>query len=125
VDPSQQAAANAHAAPEAIQFEGATVAKLDDHVPFPLALDFSPFACKAAEPVDHLSKLEQPSADSEHAAQLRLYAVVEHQGTFTGGHYVAYVRLCERWHRMSDSTVTVVSEAEVLQVQAFLLFYER
>ena len=41
-----------------------TVAKLDEHVPFPLVLDFSPFACKA-EPVDHMSKWHEPSNSAE------------------------------------------------------------
>ena len=54
----------------------------------------------------------------------RLYGVVEHQGSFSGGHYVAFVRLGNEWYRMSDSTVTQVPEADALGAQAFLLFYE-
>ena len=55
---------------------------------------------------------------------MQLYAVVEHIGTFASGHYVAYVRLSDRWYRMNDSVVTAVSEAQVLRAQAFMLFYE-
>jgi len=54
--------------------------------------------------------------------------VVEHQGTFESGHYVAYARLGEgadEWFRMSDSRVSRIDEAAVLRVQAFLLFYRQ
>ena len=50
--------------------------------------------------------------------------VVEHVGTFDGGHYVAYVRNDSRWYRMNDSVVTQVREAEVFAAQAFMLFYQ-
>ena len=56
---------------------------------------------------------------------LRLYGVVEHHGSFEGGHYVAFLRLDGGWFRMSDSLVTQVDEASVLRAQAFLLFYDR
>ena len=56
---------------------------------------------------------------------MRLYGVIEHEGSFSGGHYIAYVRLAEQWYRMSDSQVTRVDEEAVLRKQAFMLFYER
>ena len=39
--------------------------------------------------------------------------------------YVAYVRIEERWYRMSDSIVTELKQEEVLSKTAFMLFYER
>ena len=90
---------------------GRRVHKLDEHVPFPLVLDFSPFACAPGEPVRHFTQLGNGVASPPAAAQLRLYALVEHQGTFAGGHYVAFVCLAGAWYRMSDSVVTQVSEA--------------
>ena len=43
----------------------------------------------------------------------------------TSRSYVAYVRIEERWYRMSDSIVTELQEEEVLSKTAFMLFYER
>ena len=110
---------------------GRKVHKLDDFVPFPPALDLAPFI-SPGEPVKHYTELAgargggavaapPPTAD----AVLRLYALVEHQGSFSGGHYIAYVRLHSQWYRMSDSVVREVREAEVLEKQAFMLFYTR
>ncbi len=93
--------------------------KLDEHVPFPETLDLDAFTCAAAAPPTHVAQLGGGGT----RATMRLYALVEHQGSFSGGHYIAYVRLGEVWYRMSDSRVTEVSEAEVLGVRAFMLFY--
>ena len=98
--------------------------KLDEHVPFPLVLDFSPFACARGEPVKHYTQLPPTATAPMGESQLRLYAVVEHQGTFEGGHYVAYANITGAWYRMSDSVITHVSEATVLEARAFMLFYE-
>ncbi len=103
---------------------GRRVHKLDAHVPFPATLDLSPFACAAGEPVKHFSEL-CGRAGASRASRLQLYGVVEHQGTFEGGHYVAFVRLGGAWYRMNDSVVKRVDEADVFKAQAFLLFYER
>ena len=51
--------------------------------------------------------------------------MVEHQGSYSGGHYIAYVRLESTWFRMSDDLVKEVDEAEVLKSQAYMLFYKR
>jgi len=56
---------------------------------------------------------------------MRLYGLIEHEGSFAGGHYVAYVRLGTSWYRMSDSQVSEVREDELRTKQAFMLFYER
>ena len=104
---------------------GRKVHKLYEHVPFPLVLDFSPFACQPGEPVKHYTQLSDGVARPPSAAHLSLYAVVEHQGTFVGGHYVAFVKNGGAWYRMNDSVVTHVSEATVLEAKAFMLFYQQ
>jgi hypothetical protein len=110
---------------------GRRVSKLDTHVPFPPVLDLAPFACAAAEPVKHFSEWGDAGGDAAAGGgaagegSLRLYGVVEHQGSYEGGHYVAFVRLGGEWYRMSDSLVRKVEEAEVYRAQAFMLFYER
>lgn len=109
---------------------GRRVNKIDTHVPFPPVLNISPFAC-AGEPAKHYSELraDGPAAAGAAAApaegNFQLYGVVEHQGSFSGGHYVAFVHLSGLWYRMSDSQVSLVPESDVYQAQAFLVFYER
>jgi len=91
---------------------GYALRKNSEAVAFDLRLDLSP-ACAP----------DVPRA----AAQYELYAVVEHSGTMTGGHYVAYVRLptAPVWYYVSDSSVRASTESEVLRAQAYLLFYRR
>ena len=103
---------------------GRRVHKLDVHVPFGAYLDLSPFACSMGDSVEHFSEW-RGSAGVARASRLRLYGVVEHQGTFEGGHYVAFVRLGGSWYQMNDSVVIQVEEEAVFKAQAFLLFYER
>jgi ubiquitin C-terminal hydrolase len=61
----------------------------------------------------------------------RLTGVCVHGGSLHGGHYTAYVRESVNrdcpggWFHCSDSSVTRVTEEEVLASEAFLLFYER
>jgi ubiquitin carboxyl-terminal hydrolase 16/45 len=69
----------------------------------------------------------------------RLVGVVEHMGSMTGGHYIAYVRACKiggrqqhprsvsksSWFYASDGHVREASLEEVLNCEAYLLFYER
>jgi len=60
----------------------------------------------------------------------QLIGVVEHKGAMGHGHYVAYVK-CDQedyagqWFRVSDSLVKEVSLSNVLQSQAYILFYEK
>ena len=76
--------------------------------------------------------------DAEASSFYQLVGVVEHLGSMRGGHYVAYVR-GERahvqkqtpekqdiaWFYASDAQVKEVPLPEVLQSEAYLLFYER
>ncbi|XP_038989738.1 ubiquitin carboxyl-terminal hydrolase 1-like [Phoenix dactylifera] len=80
----------------------------------------------------------RPYMDLRHAEKqccYRLIGVVEHSGTMAGGHYVAYVRGERRqgmtknagspaWFCASDDQVRGVSLSEVLQSEAYILFYE-
>lgn len=54
-----------------------------------------------------------------------LKAVISHYGTHNYGHYICYRRLRGSWWRISDESVYVVTENEVLKSQGtFMLFYE-
>ena len=65
------------------------------------------------------------SCSSRYRLSALYHSLGTHEGSFSGGHYIAYVRLAEQWYRMSDSQVTRVDEEAVLRKQAFMLFYER
>ena len=99
--------------------------KLDMHVPFPIELELSPFAASGPKlEATHFTQLPPPASDG--TARYRLYGLVEHHGSFDGGHYVAFVRTDDgTWHKFDDSVVTPVDEPTVKAAQAFLLFYER
>lgn len=54
-----------------------------------------------------------------------LKAVISHYGTHNYGHYICYRKLRGSWWRISDESVYVVTEREVLSSQGtFMLFYE-
>lgn len=59
------------------------------------------------------------------SSEYDLLGIVNHRGSFNGGHYVAYCKNAEtgRWYEFDDSRVRVVSEEELMNVQAYLLFY--
>lgn len=63
-------------------------------------------------------------------AQYRLYAVVNHSGTLSFGHYTAYCKVGEeehdrRWYLFNDAMVSAALEADVVSREAYMLFYER
>jgi Ubiquitin carboxyl-terminal hydrolase len=64
---------------------------------------------------------------SKHANMFcRLFAVIVHSGKNShSGHYIAYVRNVSKneWWKMDDSRVTAVSDKEVMQAEAYMLFY--
>ena len=56
-----------------------------------------------------------------------LYAVVNHFGTLNGGHYTSFVKnqLSGEWLCYNDSSVSGISESEVVTKSAYILFYRR
>lgn len=57
----------------------------------------------------------------------RLYGIVEHSGTISGGHYVCYVRKeSGAWYYISDSHFSEVSEESIKKNKSgYLYFYEQ
>ncbi|ANB13972.1 Ubp1p [Sugiyamaella lignohabitans] len=96
-------------------------------VRFPVQLDMSPFIVDTNDPVNR-----DPSKPMAHIASGRRYlynlkATVIHYGSHNFGHYVCF-RKCEQgfWWRISDHSVDLTTEHEVLRTQGvFMLFYER
>ncbi|KAJ6836307.1 ubiquitin carboxyl-terminal hydrolase 2-like isoform X1 [Iris pallida] len=98
------------------------LSKLSGHVGFSEELD--------------LRSYMDPRSEEKDKCQYRLIGVVEHSGSMSGGHYIAYVR-GERgrgktqkssnpgWFYASDAYVREASLSEVLNSDAYILFYER
>jgi ubiquitin C len=65
----------------------------------------------------------------EGGAQYRLYAVVNHSGSLSYGHYTAYARVGESeerpWYHFNDAMVSPAKDEEVVSKAAYILFYER
>ncbi|KAL6655284.1 hypothetical protein ACP70R_006110 [Stipagrostis hirtigluma subsp. patula] len=96
--------------------------KLKGHVRFKEVLDIRPFM--------------DPRSKENDNTIYRLVGVVEHMGSMSGGHYIAYVRASKiggrqqqsrgsSWFYASDGHVREASLEEVLKCEAYLLFYER
>lgn len=82
-----------------------------------------------------------PSTKPGRGAMYRLVSVVEHFGSSGGGHYTVYRKVAgkigdgdpvallesaiEQWFSISDSQVDSVSERQVLDANASMLFYEK
>lgn len=106
------------------------MAKVSGHVEFPLELDLQPFVVPLAATTekDLVKKWKR-------SCKYRLVGVVEHLGSLSGGHYVAYsrrpildvdgVEKGSNWFYCSDSRVVKSTEKDVLRSEAFMLFYER
>ncbi|TKR80891.1 hypothetical protein L596_014876 [Steinernema carpocapsae] len=92
--------------------------KVSTSVTFPICdLDLSEFLC---ENVDLSSDLTPTEYD--------LCAFVTHRGGGSDyGHYLAYCRneTDNNWYEFDDSTVTRIDAAEVLNKQAYVLFYQK
>lgn len=55
-----------------------------------------------------------------------LYAVCNHSGGLSGGHYFAYCKnINDKWYNFNDSSVSEIAENTVISPSAYLLFYKR
>jgi ubiquitin C-terminal hydrolase len=85
--------------------------KIRGLVRYPEKMDLNPDLLQSQE--DNMSVYE-------------LVGVAVHLGTILGGHYVAYVKKEDgEWYCTNDERVGRVSRAEVLQQDAYLLFYSK
>lgn len=80
-----------------------------------MSLDMSPYTTKHKE--------KGKSSNVVHACVYELYSVVVHKGKMDSGHYISYSKDKNDWFMFDDSKVVLVSEADVLQANAYLLFY--
>ncbi|KAL1372131.1 ubiquitin carboxyl-terminal hydrolase 23 isoform X1 [Arachis hypogaea] len=86
--------------------------KIKKKVRFDCALDLKPFVSGSYQEGD---------------VKYSLYGVLVHSGSSThSGHYYCYVRTSnDMWYTLDDNRVYNVSEREVLNQQAYMLFYVR
>eukprot|EP00173_Palmaria_palmata_P005152 Plantae.Rhodophyta-Palmaria_palmata.ctg852.p1 GENE.Plantae.Rhodophyta-Palmaria_palmata.ctg852~~Plantae.Rhodophyta-Palmaria_palmata.ctg852.p1 ORF type:complete len:501 (-),score=109.60 Plantae.Rhodophyta-Palmaria_palmata.ctg852:166-1527(-) len=106
------------------------MAKVSGHVEFPLELDLQPFVVPLPDATE-----KELVKKWKRSCKYRLVGVVEHLGSMSGGHYVAYsrrpildvdgVEKGSNWFYCSDSRVVKSTEKDVLRSEAFMLFYER
>lgn len=108
--------------------------KLHTLVRFPLDdLNLGPYLAPrdhqaAASSSDHEEAGGSSSSSCGGAmSEYRLYAVIHHVGAMTVGHYVASIKsqVDGKWYCFNDSRVDEVSEADLVNASAYILFYER
>ena len=61
-----------------------------------------------------------------YSGRYRLFAVTEHQGSLTGGHYEAkcFVDGCNKWYSFSDASVKEIPDEHIVSPHAYMLFYQ-
>jgi ubiquitin carboxyl-terminal hydrolase 1 len=95
-------------------------------VAFPVCLDMGRYVVDAENKTNHDSKVPMHGL-LDVSVWYKLKAAIIHYGSAHFGHYVCY-RRCDKgfWWRVSDESVSLTSEANVLRSQGvFMLFYER
>ncbi|GIZ38394.1 hypothetical protein CKM354_000181200 [Cercospora kikuchii] len=117
--------------------------KVDTKVRFPFVLDMSPYVTKTGagskegtngnskkDDDDDESKTSNKDKDTADEAPIEpetpiyeLSSVVVHKGKIDSGHYISYSKQDDEWFRLDDSMVVLVDEKEVLNAEAYMLFY--
>ncbi|KAL3428836.1 hypothetical protein BDV09DRAFT_181414 [Aspergillus tetrazonus] len=85
--------------------------KVEGRIDFPLSINMLPYTTNPDSAVDK----------SRYTYDLS--SAVVHKGKLEAGHYYVYCRQGDEWMLFNDDQVTPVTEAEVLGVDAYLLFY--
>eukprot|EP00116_Pleurobrachia_bachei_P006627 sb/3466889/ len=63
---------------------------------------------------------------TEEVGLYRLFAVVNHMGTYDSGHYINYIlHAGEQWFRCDDTYLTSVPKETVKNSEAYMLFYQK
>ncbi|MCJ1394973.1 hypothetical protein MMC18_007854 [Xylographa bjoerkii] len=103
--------------------------KLNTKVNFPLQLDMSPYTSRAhrkkkTSENQPLSPLPVSPLTPRSLGWYDLSTVVVHEGLdVTGGHYYCFCRRDDQWFKFDDHRVTLATEAQVLDANAYILFY--
>ncbi|KAF2786025.1 ubiquitin carboxyl-terminal hydrolase-like protein 22 [Melanomma pulvis-pyrius CBS 109.77] len=106
-----------------------TSSKIETNVRFPMKLDIFPYTTQHKSSQTKAAKLSGPANTNynmntpTNSLIYELSSVIVHKGKIDSGHYVSYSREGNDWFLFDDSKVVLVSEAEVLGAEAYLLFY--
>lgn len=87
--------------------------KISTFIAFPSELDMAPF-------------MSTKRSDSSGDYRYSLYAVINHVGSLDAGHYTAYVKhQKDLWVKCDDHILTIATLDQVLDSEAYLLFYNK
>jgi ubiquitin carboxyl-terminal hydrolase 4/11/15 len=81
--------------------------------------------CLIAFPLDNLDLVNFVVGPEKSKAQYDLFAVSQHYGSLSGGHYTALCRNSGGWFKFDDESVYKESKENVVTNSAYLLFYKR
>ncbi|KAH3687411.1 hypothetical protein WICPIJ_001588 [Wickerhamomyces pijperi] len=104
------------------------LSKITGHIKFPHQLDLSSLPPKASSPEEEELLKQFPLREQALPFQYNLYAVVNHIGSFSNGHYTSFVwkGVQEKWCQFDDSTVKKgIKTDKVVNPNAYILFYCR
>lgn len=113
------------------QTKGHFTDKLETFVDFPLkGLDLTNYMPSPLPPGVDTRKVSQPISLDDPRSQVPpykydLYAVTNHFGTLSSGHYTAFVNSQRSWLYCDDSRITQADSREVVGKPAYVLYYKR
>lgn len=76
---------------------------------------------KLTNNVEYGPRLSLPNSEEEY----ELYGVIVHFGSGVGGHYIAYVRVKNRWYKCDDAQVSLCKPGDEFDTNAYILFYKK
>uniref|UniRef100_A0A6G1S8N0 ubiquitinyl hydrolase 1 n=1 Tax=Aceria tosichella TaxID=561515 RepID=A0A6G1S8N0_9ACAR len=96
------------------RYESVGSAKITTHVQFPLTgLDLAPYMC--------------PSSEADCTTYNLIACICHHGSALLTGHYTTYALNCydDQWYEFDDQYVTCVSDYQVENSEAYILFYQK
>lgn len=76
-------------------------------------------------PIDNLNLSKYSIGYDKYKSNYRLIGVVNHIGSYLGGHYYSYCRNKENWFEYNDEKVVQINKLNVVNQNAYCLFYEK
>ena len=75
----------------------------------------------------NFDKTSSAAANDSEEFKYDLYAVSNHFGSLSGGHYTAFAKnpYYKKWYNFDDTDVARVNEQDVVTKAAYVLFYKR
>jgi ubiquitin carboxyl-terminal hydrolase 4/11/15 len=107
------------------------------YVDFPQTLDLAPFLLSPGAPETYFinentedQSFKKPAYwqgfDECKSTNYKLYGVVNHTGSISGGHYYSFIENDGKWFNFNDSDLYEVKQfPSVVTKDAYMLFYRR